>query len=72
LLDRIWKICSNYEFIHEEIEKLKMILVKNEYPISVIDIEINFFLKRKRLELPNKATADKNKFYLVLPYIVFR
>ncbi len=45
LLDRIWKICSDYELINIEIIKLKQILLNNDYPLSIIDDEIYKFKK---------------------------
>jgi len=32
LLDRIWKICTDYELINIEILKIKQILLNNDYP----------------------------------------
>ena len=47
MLDRAWKICSEYELIHIEIVKIKTILISNEYPVHVIDDEIKKFLNNK-------------------------
>ena len=47
LLDRAWKICSEYELIHIEIVKIKTILISNEYPVHIIEEEIKKFLNNK-------------------------
>ena len=36
LLDRIWKICSDKKDRELEVEKLKVILAKNDYPAEII------------------------------------
>ena len=50
LLDRIWKICSEEVDKEFETEKLKNILLKNEYPIQIIDTEFEKFIKRKTMQ----------------------
>ena len=37
LLYRIYNLCSNWDIIHEEIKKLKKILIQNKYPLNFID-----------------------------------
>ena len=69
LLDRMWKICNNYTSIHFEIEKLKSILIKNDYPIKIINWEIQKFLNDIQLSKIIIDKADKKILYLVLPYI---
>ena len=55
LLDRAWKICSNYELFHQEILLLKEVLKRNDYPSSVIDKQIDKFLNKKLIQLPPKT-----------------
>jgi hypothetical protein len=71
LLDRIWKICTDYELINIEILKIKQILLNNDYPIKVIDDEILDFLNKKyKKDIAQKdKTDDKKIIYLVLPYL---
>ena len=69
LLFRIWNICTSYDLIHNELEKLKSILVKNGYPIKVINKEIKLFLSKKLIQQEQKLLDDKRKIYLLLPYI---
>ena len=72
LLDRIWKICSDYELINIEIIKLKQILLNNDYPLSIIDDEIYKFINNKYKIMENlthKQQEDLKTIYLVLPYL---
>ena len=48
LLDRIWKITTDLKQREEEMLELKQILIKNDYPIEIIDSEIHKFKKRKQ------------------------
>ena len=81
MLDRIWKICSEEKDRHLELEKLKNILTKNEYPPEIVDKEIMKFNERKKKEMEEQreeiaeepaatveATEKKTRF-LVLPYV---
>ena len=68
LLDRAWKICSNYKLFHLEVLSLKEILMKNSYPCSVIDRTIKEFLDRKHKPFIEEVQEEKDKVYLVLPY----
>ena len=75
LLDRIWRICSEETDKMEEIEKLKIILQKNEYPKHVVDKEIERFLKNRMNQQQNhpaeknKEKQTKKRQYIVLPYV---
>ena len=44
LAERIWRICSEQEDQLKEIEKLKQILHKNDYPVDVVDFYSLFFV----------------------------
>ena len=44
LLYRAYTLCSDYNGIHEEISKLKMIWQKNNFPLSFIDRWVKKFL----------------------------
>ena len=63
LLDRIWKICSQEEDINTEIEKLKTILAKNEYPKPIIEKEITNYIKRKTQTQPPQLQYQQNQQY---------
>ena len=55
LLDRAFKICSNYKLIHEEFQNtcISAALQKNEFPNSFLDKQI-FKLSQQKLFKPNK------------------
>ena len=46
LLQRAFKLCSNFERFHQEIDKLKTIFENNGYPKSFIDFCINKYLDK--------------------------
>jgi hypothetical protein len=71
LMDRIWKICSLEEERNVEIEKLKQILLKNEYPSEIIEKEISTFIGRKTNPKPiqEKVNTRNTKKIIVLPYV---
>ena len=46
-MNRIWKICTKDEDRNEEIEILRKILSKNEYPVDIVDKEIAIYLNQK-------------------------
>ena len=70
MLDRIWKICTNYDLVSIEIQKIKEILIKNDNPIHIVDLEIFAFFNKKYASDKIKLKDDNIKFVcLVLPYI---
>ena len=61
LLHRAFKLCSNFERFHQEIDKLKTIFENNGYPKSFVDFCIkkyldNVFIKQSRTESLEKRT----------------
>ena len=70
LLFRIHSICSNWQLIHEEICKLKCILLKNKYPSSFINSCINIFLSKLFTEKAKPLiSAPKKVLIMCLPYL---
>jgi hypothetical protein len=80
LLTRAYNICSDLNKLHLEIEKIKQILSKNDYPLNIIDKQIKKFLNEKmdqneaqkvqeRKELLKLEQLKQKTIYLVLPYI---
>ena len=73
LLYRIHKLCSNWSIIHDEINKLKKILIKNKYPLNFIDFCIKKFLEKCIAEKPPEKetpeTSPKDDFIIVLPFL---
>ena len=69
LLYRVFMICTNYNSIVTEIECLKLIWLKNAFPMRVIDrMILNFFDKRY---IPKKIfhTVAKKKLILSLEFL---
>ena len=84
LLNRAWKICSDPDEREREIDKLRVILAKNEYPEQVVENEIQKFIKNRQ---PAQATGTNDQQadeqpqpqepqappaptrYMVLPYV---
>ena len=69
LAERIWRIVSDETERLVEIEKLKLILAKNEYPAEVIDNTISKFIEKKKRNTTPVATVEKMKRFLKLPYV---
>ena len=74
LLNRIQAICSEQEDIDREFEKLKKILLKNQYPEEIILEEIERFKKKRQTnERPDEeASIPEFKRYIVLPYANYK
>ena len=72
LLERIRKICSDKKDRELEVEKLKVIVAKNDYPSEIIRKETEKFLKNrmnKNTEAPQVEANNKAVKYLVLPHV---
>ena len=74
LFDRIWKICSDQHERDVQVEKLRLILERNEYPKFVVNREVEKFIKLRESPsptppaAPTPVDATKNRF-IVLPYV---
>jgi len=69
LAERIWRICSEEAERLRELEKLKTILKRNEYPVDVIETTISRF-KESKAKPPTSAEPEKEtKRFLKLPYV---
>ena len=70
LLFRIHSICSNWQLIHDEICKLKCILLKNKYPLGFINSCINIFLSKLFAQKAKPIiSAPKKVLIMCLPYL---
>ena len=69
LLDRSNKICSTAEQKIIEIEEMRNMLIKNNYPTQVIDKEVEKFEKYKQLNVDRITNPDEKIKYISLPYI---
>ena len=68
LLERAWRICSNYDLFHQEICKMKIQLIKNDYPIQLINSIVKKFIHNKHNKKEKLTTVKKKEIYLILPY----
>jgi hypothetical protein len=59
LLNRAWKICSDEEEREREINKIKAILAKNEYPEQVVENEIKKFISNRQRENEQPPQAEQ-------------
>ena len=69
LLHRAFKLCSNFELFHQEIENLKNIFRNNGYPVNFSNFGIkkclnNLYVKKKVCLL-----APKKQLTCVLPFL---
>ena len=70
LLDRSFKICSSERQKDIEMEQLRILLLKNNYPKQIIEKEFNKFLEKKSKQIEDKLIDDEIKIkYLSLTYI---
>ena len=71
LIDRSYKICSSYQKIHEEFQKVTTLLLSNGCPRGIIDRHIKTYLNRKHKPLnENASEIRKSKFAIFcLPFI---
>ena len=61
LLNRAWKICSNSDLFHQEINFIKSTLAANGYPSNFLNSCINRFLKTKTLIGLKNLNLDPNE-----------
>ena len=66
MIDRLFKICNNWNSFHNDIENIKSNLIKNAYPPFLIDKVIKKYLDYK---FSSKQNQLKDKSDVKLPYI---
>ena len=69
LLHRAFKLCSNFELFHQEIEKLKTIFKSNGYPRGFVDLCIKKYLDKVFIKKEVVLTASKKELICILPFI---
>jgi hypothetical protein len=69
LLDRSFKICSSEKQKLIEMEQLRELLIRNNYPNQIIEKEFDRFLKFKSLNNVNTIDPEIKIRYLSLPYM---
>ena len=68
-VNRIWRIVKDEKERQAEIERLKVILARNDYPPDVVDTTISLFIEQKaRQANPSKPEKETTRF-LKLPYV---
>ena len=69
LLHRSFSICSDFKTFHFEIDHLKTVLIKNNYPLNFIDSCIKSFcnkLDTRKVVVPN---VSKRNVFVKLPFL---
>ena len=56
-------MCSTWESFHIEIERLKQVLTNNNFPMAIIDEQINKFLRNKMQANTSTDEIDKISFF---------
>ena len=69
LIYRAFHIWSTYVSFHNEIQRIKSFLTKNNYPMFSIDKVIKHFLDRKYNPRPIVATVPKKPLIFCLPFL---
>ena len=69
LLHRAFKLCSNFERFHQEIDKLKTIFENNGYPKSFVDLCIKKYLDNVFIKNEVVLKASKKELICVLPFL---
>ena len=68
LIDRLFKICNNWNSFHNDIENIKSNLIKNAYPF-LIDKVIKKYFDYKFSSNQNQLKDKSDVHYFKLPYI---
>ena len=69
LLRRAFKLCSNFERFHQEIDKLKTIFENNGYPKSFFDFCIKKYLDKVFIKKKVVLKPLKKELICVLPFL---
>ena len=71
LVFRIYSICSDWARIHDEINKLKCLLIRNKYPLKFINFCIRTCLDKLLTKKGKLAvtTVPKREFMICLPFL---
>ena len=63
MLHRAFTISSTYDLLHQEIERLKQVFVNNNFPMDIIESQINKFLTMKLQKEDNVSKFEDIKLY---------
>ena len=64
LLHRAFKLCTNFERFHQEIDKLKTIFENNGYPKSFVDLCIKKYLDKVFIKKEISTESLEKRTYL--------
>ena len=67
LIDRSFKICNNWNSFHNDIENIKSSLIKNAYPLFLINKVIKKYLDYKFCSNQNQLKDKSHVRYFKLP-----
>ena len=69
LLHRSFSVCRDFKTFHFEIEYLKAILIKNNYPLNFIDSCIKSFLNKLYTPKVVAPNVPKRNVFVKLPFL---
>ena len=70
LMFRIFHLSSNWSIIHDEMQNLKVFLMKNKYPQRFVDSSICKILEKLIVRSKSSnITTDKKEYIICLPFI---
>ena len=69
LAERIWRVCTEESTKRDELEKLKVILGRNEYPPEIVERSLAEFVESKTKPNQEKVAEKTLKRFLKLPYV---
>ena len=69
LLHRSYSICCDFKMFHFEIEHMKTILIKNNYPFKFIGSCINSFLNKQYTPNVMVPNVPKRNVFVKLPFL---
>ena len=69
LVDRLFKICNNWNFFHNDIESIESNLSKTAYPPFLIDKVIKKYINYTFSSNQNQLKVTSEVHYFKLPYI---
>jgi hypothetical protein len=67
-VNRIWRIVKDESERKLEIDRLKVILGRNDYPPDIVDTTISLFLEQRSRQ-QNPTTEKETRRFLKLPYV---
>ena len=63
LLSRAYRICSNWNLFHLEVEKIKSMLMMNGYTSQLIESKVGLFLNKKFEEINSQNEEEPSVMF---------